>query len=165
MKYKVFLSTFFLLILGVFNIACTNKTILNTPSKILIYSNENIKEINSDNSAFNEIVNMTNNRFNNDLTIIQDVVNDDYINKLKKEKLSIEFIYDNEQKIDVQKQTIKYDRLFFPLIPENNEDNIVETFQYGNKDGYNNLSEKSINHSIGSLKKSDKLIEKIKQIN
>ncbi|EOU1700733.1 hypothetical protein LTX14_001899 [Clostridium perfringens] len=108
---------------------------------------------------------MTNNRFNNDLTIIQDVVNDDYINKLKKEKLSIEFIYDNEQKIDVQKQTIKYDRLFFPLIPENNEDNIVETFQYGNKDGYNNLSEKSINHSIGSLKKSDKLIEKIKQIN
>ena len=136
MKYKIFLSTFFLLILVVFNIACTNKTILNTPSKILIYSNENIKEINSDNSAFNEIVNMTNNRFNNDLTII-----------------------------DVQKQTIKYDRLFFPLIPENNEDNIVETFQYGNKDGYNNLSEKSINHSIGSLKKSDKLIEKIKQIN
>lgn len=165
MKYKIFLSTFFLLVFGVFIIACTNKTIINTPSKILIYSNENIKEINSDNNAFNEIVNMTNDRFINNLTIIQDVVNDDYINKLKKEKLSIEFIYDNEQEIDIQNQTIKYNRLFFPLMSENNEDNIVETFQYGNKNGYNNLSDESINHSIGSLKKAEKLIEKIKQIN
>jgi hypothetical protein len=88
------------------------------PDKIIIYSNGTSTEVN--NKDFKEIVKLTNKRFTSKISTIKDDVNNDVILKGKNDILSIEFIYNSEQKLSIFGwgdgfKPFKYNRLFIML--------------------------------------------------
>lgn len=139
---------------------CDNKNNSNvtiaTPDKIIIYYNNQSKEIDNTNDEFKYIVKLTNERFSKEkLVMVQDIVTNEFVDNLKKEQLSIEFVYNDEQKMDTrinELSEIKYNRLFFNLVNKSPEykSSHAATFQYGDKDNY-------MKSSFGTLEQSKKL--------
>jgi len=129
------------------------------PDKIIIYSNGTSTEV--DNKDFKEIVKLTNKRFTSKISTIKDDVNNDLVLKGKNGVLSIEFIYNSEQKLSIFGwgdgfKPFKYNRLFFPLINFDNPGS-TETFQHGDIKNY-------YEHSRGLLNKSEELVNLVESL-
>lgn len=150
-----------ILLLSLFIIIHKNANLVNLPDKIIIYKDNKSYTITKDDKDFNKIVQLTNKRISKyDLAIIKDIIDDGYIAKYKKETLDVEFIYNQEQTLDIntwKAHSIKYNKLFFILVDKESgtEDNsIIYTFQYGNANSY-------IDSSRGPIKSPEKLIKLI----
>jgi len=134
--------------------------ILNSPDKIIIFGGGKSKEITSKDKEFNKIVSLTNSRFNIEgLTTEQDGGDiNGKVNQKKKTALATEFIYYQEQAIDVNSigfVPIRYYRLFFELrddLSSAKPGGIGNTaFQYGDKYTFKDSSR-------GPIKESQELV-------
>lgn len=133
--------------------------IIPSPNKIVIYFDNKSKEIKPEDTSFEKIVDLTNKRIDvSEISTIKDGVNEEYVNELKQEKLSIEFIYEKEQEMSLKGTTfkaIKYYKLFFPLANKGekyDKSSIVACFQYSDIKNYTDSSR-------GPLKNSPELIK------
>ena len=135
--------------------------ILNSPDKIIIYGGGKSKEITSRDKEFDKIVSLTNLRFDvKELSTVKDG-EDIYgkVNQKKKRVLAVEFIYNQEQAIDIANSKgyvpIDYYRLFFELRDDLSSAKPGGTgntvFQYGDKDTYKDSSR-------GPIKESQELV-------
>ncbi|WP_238884398.1 hypothetical protein [Clostridium sp. YIM B02551] len=134
--------------------------IIGNPDKILVYKDGNKKEILSSDSNFEKIVNLTNDRIDKDaISVAKDGVDIDKTVNDNKKCLGVEFIYNEEQKMDIENSNgfspIKYYRLFFSLDIKNNPN--TGYFQYGTKEKY-------VDSSRGPIKPPDKVINIINNI-
>lgn len=143
-----------------------DKNVIPTPDKIILYYGGKSKEITEKDKEFKDIVTLMNSRIDKEeLSIVKTEkdFSNEYIEGIKKDNIAVEFIYDNEQKIDIKNSnktiTGKYYKLFFKISYVNisyvsTENNI---FHLGDKDKYNVFS-------VGPLKQSgelDMLVQKM----
>ncbi|MDZ5254479.1 hypothetical protein [Clostridium sp. LIBA-8841] len=136
----------------------SNEEIIKPPNKIVVYYDGAPIEVSKDDKIFKEIVDLTNRRIDKDeISTVKDIVSENYVDSLKTKKLSLEFLYDDEQEMNLTGDgfmPMKYTKLFFLLVSSENLD-ISNYFQYGtSKNGYTNSSR-------GPLKESIELIELI----
>lgn len=164
-KIIVFVMMALLLVVGaVYFYSKTNDKagggVIATPDKIIVYLMGGKKELIAKDKEFKTIVKLTNSRINKDeLLIIKTKrdFNNEYVESMKKIGIALEFIYDNEQEINIKNSdetaAEKYYRIFFRMgsgsisYVSKYEDNI---FHLGDKDKYNVFS-------VGLLEKSDDL--------
>jgi hypothetical protein len=145
----------FLFLVGCSNENDKNTSTINTPDKIIVYKEGNQKEIEKENPNFNKIVELTNDRIDKkNISVVKDGVDiDTFVKESMKNNLGIEFVYDEEQKMDISNkegfQPINYYRLYFNLKSDREYEN--ECFQYGDKDAY-------IDSSRGPLKPSEDIL-------
>lgn len=133
----------------------SNDEIIKLPNKIFVYYDGSPIEISKEDKIFKEIVQLTNKRIDKDkISTVQDVVSENYVDSLKKEKLSLEFLYEEEQEMNLTGDgliPIKYTKLFFPLVISDNSNynssSLMGTFQYSNIQGYTDSSRGSLNES------------------
>lgn len=163
MKFeKIFILGF--LCIAILLCGCNSKktsNLIKTPDKIIVYKDGKDYIIDKNDKDFNKIVELTNKRIVlKDLTIVKDIIDDNNIAEYKKEPLCIEFIYNQEQAIDVdtwKPTSIKYHKLFFVLVDKEfgtEENSIIYTFQYGDVNSY-------IDSSRGPIKSPSDLIKLI----
>lgn len=153
---KINLIILFCLIICLCFCGCGEKhvDVVPAPDKIIIYKNGKLNEINKDNNKFSKIVNLLNERF--DKAVLSEVLskmNDESLSKLKKEELSMEFIYSKEQVFDYKQKSFKYKKLFFPLKIKSNLDEEDE-FYYAEDDKYT--------FPLARLPRSEDLIDLLK---
>ncbi|MBL4933817.1 hypothetical protein [Clostridium paridis] len=134
--------------------------IIGNPDKILVYKDGNKKEILSSDSNFEKIVNLTNDRIDKEsISVAKDGVDIDKTVNDNKKYLGVEFIYNEEQKMDIKNSNgfspIKYYKLFFSLDIKNNPN--TDYFQYGTEEKY-------VDSSRGPIKSPDKVINIINNI-
>lgn len=146
------------------------KLVIASPDKIIIYSGSKSKEITSKEREFERIVNLTNSRFEvKELSVVKDGVDiNGQVNQKKKTVVAVEFIYNNEQVLDIANNNgfapIRYQRLFFELrddlssVKPGGTGNTI--FQYGDKDFYKDSSRGPIK---GSAELTQLVDSKIKQ--
>ena len=136
----------------------SHKQIISAPEKIIIYRYGEAKEITKDNKSFTKIVELANDRIDSDkISTATDIIDDSYVDKLKQAELSVEFVYDKEQDMNVKGdgfKPFKYYKLFFPL-KYAYENDMTFTFQYGNEENY-------IDCSRGPLKSPVSMINLVK---
>lgn len=155
---KVTIGCIFLCFL--FLVGCSNKndentSTINTPDKIIVYKDGNQEEIEKSNSNFNKIAELTNDRIDKkNISVVKDGVDiDKFVKESMKNNLGIEFVYDEEQKMDIRNkegfQPINYYRLYFNLKSDKAYES--ECFQYGDKVGY-------VDSSRGPLKSSKDIL-------
>ena len=165
------LLTFFMS--SIFLVSCTQsakinsdqrKSILSMPDKIIIYNENNPKkELNSSDSQFKKIVELTNNRFESKLSIVKDIIDDTTMKDIFNDGLGIEFIYSTEQELSIDTadmEPIKFHKLYFPLTSEkygNDTGSPMYLFQYGDESHYKASSR-------GPLKYSEELIKIVKDL-
>lgn len=140
----------------------SNKAILATPDKIIIYNKEHHKELDKNNKDFNTIVKLTNQRFKDKIYIVQDIINDNIMSDIRKDGIGLQFIYLKPQRLVIKSDTklFEYNKLYFQLTSNKNDTpqyDGVNIFQYGDKDHYKNSSR-------GPLNYSSKLVKLIKKI-
>lgn len=157
-----------LLSLILLSMGCSPSTntqqIINSPSKIIIFNKGLSKELTSKDEIFSKIVDLTNKRIDpKKLTTAKDIVDDTYIASLKKENLSMEFIYNTEQEMNIKGDNFipfKYYKLFFTLESEQQgveSGSVIYTFQHSDKEHYTEFSR-------GKLKLSKELINLTRSI-
>jgi len=145
----------FLFLVGCSNENDKNTSTINTPDKIIVYREVNQKEIEKENPNFNKIVKLTNDRIDKkNISVVKDGVDiDKFVKESMKNNLGIEFVYDEEQKMDMRNkegfQPINYYRLYFNLKSDKAYES--ECFQYGDKDVY-------VDSSRGPLKSSKDIL-------
>lgn len=157
-KNKVFYLIVIVLFLFII-IYINNRSIIALPDKIIIHNYDKLTEVPKNSAEFNEIIKLTKRRFHVVTDSAKDAVNDSIMQSVFKDGIGIEFIYNSEKKsyLDIF-NSIKYDKLYFQLTSNTNED-ISETsniniFQHGYKGHYNDSSK-------GPLKYSKKLVDLI----
>lgn len=164
-KFSAFMMLIFILPIGTLFLGCGSlpkDEIIKSPNKIFVYYDGSPIEISKDDKIFKEIIELTNKRIDKDkISTAQDVVSENYVDSLKKEKLSLEFLYEEEQQMNLTGDgfmPMKYTKLFFPLVINENsnydQSSTISTFQYGTAQGYTNCSR-------GSLKESKELVDLI----
>ncbi|HHD2752147.1 TPA: hypothetical protein ACOTG0_000917 [Clostridium perfringens] len=157
-KFSAFILLIFILPISTFFLGCGSSPkdeIIKSPNKIFVYYDGSPIEISKDDKVFKEIVELTNKRIDKDkLSTAQDIVSENYVDSLKKEKLSLEFLYEEEQEMNLTGDNftpIKYTKLFFPLVISDNSNydssSIISTFQYSNIQGYTDSSRGALNES------------------
>lgn len=162
-KFSVLLILIFLLPISISILGCggsSNDKIIKLPNKIFVYYDGSPIEISKEDNIFKDIVELTNKRIDKDkLSTIQDVVSENYVDSLKKEKLSLEFLYEKDQEMNLTGDgftSMSYTKLFFPLILNDtssyDSNSVVSSFQFGGTQGY-------IDSSRGPLIESKELIE------
>lgn len=135
--------------------------IISEPNKIIIYKDGREKEIDSSDNDFKKILLLTNERINKwKLYFAKDGIDiNSFVENSKKNNLGIEFIYDDEQSMDIKNfngfHTINYYKLYFNLKSEKSYQ--CEYFQYGNQEKY-------ISSSVGPIKLPNDIIEIINTI-
>ncbi|WP_315111202.1 hypothetical protein [Clostridium intestinale] len=155
---KVTIGCIFLCFL--FLVGCSNKndentSTINTPDKIIVYKDGNQEEIEKSNPNFNKIAELTNDRIDKkNISVTKDGVDiDKFVKESMKNNLGIEFVYDEEQKMDISNnegfQPINYYRLYFNIKSDKAYES--ECFQYGDKDAY-------VDSSRGPLKPSEDIL-------
>jgi hypothetical protein len=155
---KVTIGCIFLCFL--FLVGCSNKndentSAINTPYKIIVYKDGNQEEIEKSNPNFNKIAELANDRIDKkNISVVKDGVDiDKFVKESMKNNLGIEFVYDEEQKMDIRNkegfQPINYYRLYFNLKSDKAYES--ECFQYGDKDAY-------VDSSRGPLKPSEDIL-------
>ncbi|MDZ4992090.1 hypothetical protein GNF80_03770 [Clostridium perfringens] len=157
-KFSSFILLIFILLISTLFLGCDSSPkdeLIKLPNKIFVYYDGSPIEISKDNKIFKEIVELTNKRIDKDkISTAQDVVSENYVDSLKKEKLSLEFLYEEEQEMNLTGDgfmPMKYTKLFFPLVI--NEDSsydqssTIATFQYGTAQGYTDSSRSPLNES------------------
>ncbi|MFD3158833.1 hypothetical protein ACFIJ5_18650 (plasmid) [Haloimpatiens sp. FM7330] len=161
-KKRIIIFCIVLVFTYTFFIHFNSRNVISVPDKMIIYANKTEKEVNKQSNEFDKIFKLTNERFKFTLYSAKDIINDVYVDNLKKQTLGVEFIYSKKQKLkyfsNFSHNILEFDKLYFPLIEENkkiDKYSIVHTFQYG----YNNHY---INSSMGNLHYSKQLIEIIK---
>lgn len=146
------------LMITIFIGCSSHKQIISAPEKIIIYRYGEAKEITKDNKSFKKIVELANDRIDSDkISTALDIIDDSHVDKFKQAELSVEFIYDKEQEMNVKGdgfQPFKYYKLFFPL-KYAYENDMTFTFQYGNEEDY-------IDCSRGPLKSPASMINFVK---
>lgn len=139
------------------------KNVLQTPDKIVIYSNVGSKELDKNSSEFKKLVELTENRFHDKLSTVQDIIDDSTMSDIRKDGLGIEFLYNNEQEIAIKGdgfQSFKYYKLYFQLTSQkydSSQGSTVHTLQYADKDHYKDCSR-------GPLKYSEKLVKLVEDL-
>lgn len=155
---------------SIFLISCTQpaktnsnqrENALSMPDKIIIYNENNPKkELTSSDSQFEKIVELTNNRFDSQLSIIKDTIDDATMEGILNDGLGIEFIYSTEQELSIDADTIKFYKLYFQLTSKkygNEEGSAIYSFQYGDESHYKDSSR-------GPLKYSEELVKMVKEV-
>lgn len=149
-----------IVLFSLFLAGCNNQekevsSIINTPDKIIVYKEGNQEEIEKSNSNFNKIAELTNDRIDKkNISVVKDGVDiDKFVKESMKNNLGIEFVYDEEQKMDIRNkegfQPINYYRIYFNLKSDKAYES--ECFQYGDKGGY-------VDSSRGPLKSSKEIL-------
>lgn len=125
-----------------------SKALIPNPDKIILYYGERTKEVKKDDKSYERIVELTNDRMDvKKLSTVKDVIDDKVIDAKKKTVTAAEFIYDEEQELNVKGDgfnPIKYNKLFFELsnplssIKPGGVENTV--FQYGDSSHYKDSS-------------------------
>lgn len=172
MKQKLSILLMFF-ISGIFLVSCTQSAktnsdqreiILSMPDKIIIYNENNTKkELNSSDSQFKKIVELTNNRFESKLSIVKDIIDNTTMKDIFNDGLGIEFIYSTEQELSIDTadiEPIKFHKLYFQLSSKkygNDEGSPIYLFQYGDESHYKDSSR-------GPLKYSEELIKIVKNL-
>jgi hypothetical protein len=139
------------------------KDVLTLPDKIVIYSEGTQKELDKTDPRFTKVVKLTNGRFHNKLSTVQDIIDDDAINNIQKDGLGIEFVYLTEQDMSITGdgfQPFRYNKLYFQLTSQRygkEQGSTVHTFQHSEKDHYTE-------YSRGPLKYSKELVTLVKGI-
>lgn len=162
-KFSVLVILIFLLPISISILGCgssSNDKIIKLPNKIFVYYDGSPIEISNEDKIFKDIIELTNKRFDKDtISTIQDVVSENYVDSLKKEKLSLEFLYEKDQEMNLTGNgfiSMNYTKLFFPLILNGtssyNSNSLSSTFQFGTTQGYTDSSR-------GPLTDSKELIE------
>lgn len=143
------------------------ENVLSTPDKIIIHNQNSVKELSKNNPEFKKIVELTNKRFHDKLTTIKDIINDKSMEDIYKDGVGIEFIYNEEQSLNIKGDgfiPFKYYKLYFQLTSErygNSQGSMVHTLQYGDKEHYKDCSRGFLIYSeqlvkfINSLKQWD----------
>ncbi|WP_238883460.1 hypothetical protein [Clostridium sp. YIM B02551] len=140
-----------------------SKKTIATPDKIIVHDNGKLTEVSKDSSEFNEIVKLTKGRFNFNMYITKDYIDDSTIEYIRQGGVGIEFIYNDEQKCYINillLQSIKYNKLYFQLEDKKNDTSkysVVNTFQYSDKYHYKDSSR-------GPLKYSKELVDLVNKI-
>lgn len=152
---KILGLTLLLLLLILSGCNKATKSIIPSPSKIIVYNNGLTKTLTATDKEYENIVKLTNSRVKEEkLAVAKDADIDNFVNMEKKNATAVEFIYDEETEIDVKNSNgfspIKFNKLFFKLSEDESNSNTV--FQYGNKDKY-------IDSSRGPLEESKELLE------
>lgn len=153
----------FFIFTSIFLLSCVNKKvdtqkIVNIPDKIIFYTHGKIQEISSDNSIFIELVDLTNSRFDTDkISISKDGVDiNKFVSDSKQADISIEFIYNEKQKINIKNSQgfnpISYNKLYFIIKSENNFNS--EYFQFSDGQNY-------IDSSRGPIKPPNEIFDLI----
>jgi hypothetical protein len=138
-----------------------DKALIPSPSKIIAYNNGQTKTLTSEDKEYKDIVELTNRRVvKKNLSTAKDGIEiDNFVKDEKKNATAVEFLHDEEAKIDVKNSNgfdpIKFYKLFFKLNEDSSKTNTV--FQYGDKDKY-------IDSSRGPLKESKELLELVNNI-
>ncbi len=119
MKNKVVMILICIFIFEICLIGCSKtRECIAVPDKIIIYSVGKEKVIKKSDSKTVEITRITNRRLNSKVSNKNQSVNEEFIDKTKNDILSIEFIYSQEQEMDVigdGAKQFRYTRLFFPI--------------------------------------------------
>ena len=157
---KKLILVFLIIINALFCFAGCSNTVntLAVPDKILIFSNGKQEEIDKNNSKFNEIINLTNNRFNKKNAVIKEGVSDDLVSMKNEVKLGIEFLYLNKQTSIISgehKIKLDYNKLFFPLDYKKLYTDYGNFMYYG--DG------KYLGGPIGDLTNAKKIVDLLKK--
>lgn len=139
-----------------------SQSLLNLPDRVILYDGGRSKEVNKDDKEFAKIVKLTNERIDSKkLSTTLDIIDDEIIDRKKREVIAVEFIYDKEQQLNVKGDgfnPIKYNRLFFELydqlssVKPGEKENTV--FQYGDLNHYKDSSR-------GPLKESTELLNMV----
>ncbi len=94
--------------------------VLPEPDKLAIYKNGNRLTVEKNNPIFDKIVELSNKRLNSNISIVQLIIDKQMIDNVKKDILTLEFIYSNEQTFIKQHNTgnveFKYTNIIFPLV-------------------------------------------------
>ncbi|GKX67019.1 hypothetical protein [Inconstantimicrobium mannanitabidum] len=130
-------------------------TIFKAPDKIIVYKDGKDYTIDKNDKDFNKIVELTNKRIDTKkFSPVKDIISDQTINYLKKDSLSLEFIYNEEH--------VYYNKLFFLIKSKDSGDDDTSAthfYQYGNsKDSYDIKNNSSVG-PIGSPEEIVKLID------
>ena len=131
---------------------------LSMPDKILVYKKGIEIDISKTDSEYKEILKFSNARFPKYMCRTTDVINNEVIEKYKKETVAVELIYNKEQSMELKNDkqgSFKYNKLFFVF--EDNHQYLSSTFQYGDKEEYKDSS-------IGQLLEVEELTNIIKEI-
>lgn len=158
---KKLILVFLILINTLFCFTGCSNTVntIAVPDKILVFSNGKQEEIDKNNSKFNEIINLTNNRFNKKNAVIKEGVKDDLISMKDEVKLGIEFLYLNKHTSIINgehKIKFDYNKLFFPL------DYKKPYTDYGNF-MYYGIDGKYLSGPIGYLTNAKKIADLLKK--
>ncbi|WP_411682912.1 hypothetical protein [Clostridium thailandense] len=130
MKKKIGILMIFVLSVGILYYIRGRKVSVNIPipNKIIVYKDGKSKTLTGDDENFNDIVELTNKRFNKSNSYNLEE-NSEYISYLYKNKLSwecLEFIYDKDRsfqlKIKNKNVEYKYKKLFFTIRAEESND-------------------------------------------
>lgn len=154
-------SLFFLFLYGCANQKENSKLIVDVPNKIILYKDGVKKEIKPSDENFIKIVSLTNTRIELDkIFIVKDGVQiDNYVNEYKEKTVGLEFIYDDEQTMNIKNSQgffpINYYRLYFNLKAE--KDSECQYFQYGDKEKY-------IDSSRGPIKMPNDIVDIINEL-
>jgi hypothetical protein len=118
-KNKVIVILLCIFIVETCLIGCNNhRECIAVPDKIIIYSDGKEKAIQKSDVKTGEITKITNKRLNPKVSNKNQCVNEEFISKIKNESLSVEFIYIQEQEMDIigdGAKQFRYTRLFFPV--------------------------------------------------
>lgn len=129
--------------------AAINRSFLHR--KIIIYRYGEAEEITKDNKNFSKIVKLADDRIDPDkISTALDIIDDSHVDKFKQAELSVEFIYDKKQEMNLKGdgfQPFKYYKLFFPL-KYAYENDMTFTFQYANQEGYTDSSRCSLKSPV-----------------
>ena len=142
------------------------QSFISNPDQIILYKDSKPIQLDKGNKDYAEIVRLTNERFSNKISVVKDIVDNAYVNGLKKRKesLGLEFVYSQEQTMKIKgndSASFKYNRLFFLLV-----DNVLssaqpsiktEFLQYGDLTNYKDSSR-------GPLASSKNLIDLVLKI-
>jgi len=83
------------------------KNVLQTPDKIIIFSNVGSKELDKNSSEFKKIIELTQKRFHDKVSTTQDIIDDSTMSGIRKDGSGIEFLYNNETVLSLL-STISY---------------------------------------------------------
>lgn len=138
-------------------------TVLCKPDKIIIYNKEKSKELDKNDTRFDKIVELTNERFHNKLSTGLDIIDESSSANVIRDGLGVEFIYSNEQELSINGDgftPFKYNKLYFQLTSEkygDSQGSPVHWIIHGDKDRYKGSSN-------GPLKYSKELVDLVKGI-
>jgi hypothetical protein len=139
------------------------KNVLNPPDKMILYVDGTSKEIVKSDARFVQIVDLTNTRFHDKLSTVNDIVDDDAMEYIRKDGMGIEFVYFKENELSIKGdgfRPLRYSKLYFPLTSKRfgyAQGSKVHTFQHAENGSYTE-------YSRGPLEYSEELVDLVKVI-